>query len=425
VIAQSGGAKVARSFGIGLAIQALLSGANFLVGLILIRGTTETQYGYYVLTTNTLLLFTSLQTAFIQPYIVTSLTRMDLEARRGMIGSLVRIARRWIPLVCAVGLGVTAAIWAAGELDQEQALIVAVGVLAAGAAMNREFLRVSLFAYRRPMEVLRGDLTYVGLLIVGAVAATYTTQAAPVAIASLALAAILGRLVLSHGLWRHEPWNPHFQDNTLRKMATLGAWAILGSGIHWLLIQGYGYLVAGLLNIRYVAAIAATRLMLVPVFVLSGGVSMLLFPITSRWVHDMGTTTAARRLAMLVVALALVAVAYMAAMWVMRDWIFTTILKKQFEQRDVLLLLWSAVFLVTLCRDQIATLPAAREKFRDMTLMTCASAAIWLVSSYWAIQHFGAPGAVLGILIGETINMLGLVVLIFREIRLSVVASAP
>jgi hypothetical protein len=418
------GARVMRTFGIGLTIQALLSGANFAVGLILIRRTNDLQYSYYVLATNALLLLTSLQASFIQPYIVMSITRMGLDGRREMVGGLIRTSGRWVPALCAAAITLTAGAWGLGWLGMEQACVVGLSLLAASGALRREFFRLTLFAYRRPLEVLRADLTYVALLIGGAFVATLTAWPAPSAIATLTLAALVGRVILSQGLWRYEPWNPRSEENALRKMVVHGGWAITGAGIHWLLIQGYSYLVASVLDIRYVAAIAATRLTLMPVFVLSGGVSMLLFPITSRWVHDLGATTAARRLTLLVTVLAFVAICYMASMWFLRDWIFQVILKKQFEQRDLLLLLWSAVFLVTLCRDQLATLPAACEKFRDMTLLTGASAAVWLVSSYWAMQQFGPAGAVAGILIGESVNMAGLIVMILRETRQPGVASA-
>jgi len=134
------------------------------------------------------------------------------------------------------------------------------------------------------------------VLISGAFIATLTARAATVAMIGVGLANLMGFLLLRRGLWRYEPWNTQTTEHIMGKIAAAGAWAIVGSGIHWLLIQGYSYLVAGVLNISDVASIAATRLTLMPVFVLSGGVSMLLFPMTSRWVHDLGTRAASRRL---------------------------------------------------------------------------------------------------------------------------------
>jgi O-antigen/teichoic acid export membrane protein len=416
--------RAIRAFGTGLLMQALLSGANFTVGLILIRRTSDLQYSFYVLATNTLLLLTALQTSFIQPYIVSSLTAMEARARHDLVGALIRTNRQWVPLVCGVAIVIIAGLWAAQMIPAPLALLIVACLAAGGMALTREFFRVMLFAYRFPAEVLRADLCFVAVLILGALIATLTEHAAAVAITGVALAQLTGYLLLRKALWAREPWNTHTTERVLSKIAAAGAWAIVGSGIHWLLIQGYSYLVAGVLEVRDIAAIAATRLTLMPVFVLSGGVSMLLFPMTSRWVRDVGARGATKRLLLLVAGLGSAALLYMAAMWILRDWIFTVILKKSFPHRDPLLLLWSAVFLVTLCRDQLATLPAAHARFRDMTLMTGFSAIIWLLSSYEAMVHYGPPGAVLGILIGEVINMAGILFMIFRETRQHYVAPA-
>ena len=411
------GARAVRTLGAGLIIQALLSGANFAVGLILIRRTSDLQYSLYILATNSLLLLTALQTSFIQPYIVRNLATLDVSGRHDLVGALIRTNRLWVPGLCGIALVSTVVLWAAQILTNDIALLVAACLIAGGVALSREFFRVTLFAYRRPSDVLRADLAFVAVLVGGAFAATLTQTPAMVAVIGIALAQLSGLVILQKSLWRYEPWNTGTTEHVMGKIAAAGAWAILGSGIHWLLIQGYSYLVAGVLSVKDIAAIAATRLTLMPVFVLSGGVSMLLFPITTRWVHESGSRVATRRLLGLVAGLGAAAVLYMLTMWVLRDWIFTVILKKSFPDRDTLLLLWSAVFLVTLCRDQLATLPAAHDRFRDMTLMTGFSAILWLLSSYAGMLRYGPPGAVLGILIGELVNIAGILFMIFRETR--------
>jgi len=411
------GARAIRTLGTGLIIQALLSGANFAVGLILIRRTSDLQYSYYILATNALLLVTALQTSFIQPYIVSNLTSLAAVARHELVGALIRTNRYWVTLICGAAIGVTAALWAGHRLGTELALLVAVCLTVAGMALTREFFRITLFAYRLPAAVLVADLLFVTVLVSGAFLATLTEHAALLAVAAAGVAQLAGLLIVRRALWAHEHWNTQTTEQVLGKIAAAGTWAIIGSGIHWLLIQGYSYLVAGVLDVRDIAAIAATRLTLMPVFVLSGGVSMLLFPMTSRWVRGVGARVATQRLLWLAAGLAAVALLYMSVMWVLRDWIFAVILKKSFPHRDALLLLWSAVFLVTLCRDQLATLPAAHARFRDMTLMTGCSAIIWLLSSYTAMLHYGPPGAVLGILIGESVNMVGILLMILRETR--------
>ena len=411
------GLNLVRTLGMGLTIQTLLSSANFAVGLILIRRTSDLQYSYYILATNALLLVTALQSSFIQPYIVRNIALLDSAGRFELVGALVRANSRWVPILCGMGVLVTAGAWALQRITVEETLLVLIALLAAAMSLSREFFRITLFAHRQPAAVLQADVLYVVVLIAGVYLATLTPQPALAAVACVATAALLGFALLRRELWKFEPWNPRSGEMVLQKIAAAGSWAVLGSGIHWLLIQGYSYLVAGVLGVSDIAALAATRLSLMPVFVLSGGVSMLLFPLTTRWVHDMGTRVAARRLMLLAGVLGAVALLYMVSMWVLRDWIFDVVLKKHFAHRDSLIVLWSAVFLVTLCRDQLATLPAARARFRDMTLMTGVSAVAWLVSSYLAMLKYGPPGAVIGILIGELVNMAGILVMIFKDTR--------
>ena len=49
--------------------------------------------------------------------------------------------------------------------------------------------------------------------------------------------------------------------------------------------------------------------------------------------------------------------------------------------------------------------------------MTGFSAVAWLVASYAAMSRYGPPGAVMGILVGETVNMAGILFMIVRETR--------
>ena len=86
-------------------------------------------------------------------------------------------------------------------------------------------------------------------------------------------------------------------------------------------------------------------------------------------------------------------------------------------QRDSLLLLWSAVFTVMLIRDQMTNLLLAREQYRAMTILTAMSAVPSLIVSYFAMLRFGVSGAVAGVLIGESCNVIGIIVLIFIETK--------
>ena len=70
--------------------QALLSAASFAVGLMLIRRTSDLQYGHYILAASAIALLVSLQNAFCGPVLAARLGRLDLAGRARLVGALLR-----------------------------------------------------------------------------------------------------------------------------------------------------------------------------------------------------------------------------------------------------------------------------------------------------------------------------------------------
>jgi O-antigen/teichoic acid export membrane protein len=319
---------------------------------------------------------------------------------------------------------VVAVLYLVRQLDAARALFIMGIALAGVATLMREYHRMVLFAYRKPQSVLRADIGYVALLLAGVLLATWTPAPALVAVLTTAAAASASTFLLSRSMWELAPWNPAGAPRILRDFVPLGAWSLSGAAAHWALSQGYSFVVAGVLGVQSVAAIAATRLPLMPLNLLSAGLSTQLFPITADWVHHLGVRAALRRLSLVSIALVAVACAYFAFIWVLRDWIFVDLLHKEFAQRDALLLLWFAAFALMLVRDQLVKLLAARERFPSLALITMGSTVLSLACGYGAILRFGESGAVAGVLLGEVANIAGIVVLTVRELRTATPAPA-
>jgi O-antigen/teichoic acid export membrane protein len=395
--------------------QALLSAASFAVGLILIRNTTDVQYGYYILASSAILLLVSLQNAFFKPPLAIRLTRLDRLGRSDLVGGLYREQRRILPAAGGIGLIITLALWYAHVLDAVTGPLVLATIAAATAILHREYFRIVLLAHRRPHDVLRTDVFYVVLMVAGVLIAILTPVPAVTAVFTLSLAAVASGVLMSRALYRYEPWNIQGTQGILGEIAPLAAWSTAGAAIHWTFSQGYMYLVAGTLDVAAVAAIAAVRLLMMPVNLLSTGIGSLMLPLASGWLHQHGARLLLRRLGMFALGLAAATLCYIAILWWLRDWIFAVVLKKQFVQRDALLILWSAIFLVIVIRDQLIYLLAAQGRFRVMTLLTLASAVISLTASYWGMLRFGVTGALAGMLVGELINTIGVGILSFRH----------
>jgi O-antigen/teichoic acid export membrane protein len=291
------------------------------------------------------------------------------------------------------------------------------GAATVAASLFREFFRLILFAYRRSADVLQADFFYVVMLICGVVAATFTAFPDITAVGTLGLSALVGGVLQARALRRFEPWNPNSREGTLRDVASLGGWATTGAALHWAFSQGYSYITAATLNVAAVAAIFSTRLLFMPLNLVSTGIGTLMLPTVTGWLKEHGPARALRRLLVIASGMAAAAVCYIGIIWSLRDWIFANIIKKDFAQRDMLLVLWSIVFVVMLFRDQLLQLPMSCGRYRPLAGITLASTLVALIVCHAALRTMGESGAPLGVLAGEICNLTGIIVLSIHEIR--------
>lgn len=396
--------------------QALLSGSSFAVGLLLIRQQNDAQYGYYVLITVALLLLASLQNAYFGPDLAIRLHRERRDVGRDLTGGVYRVQRVIVAWASGLAALFTAVLWLTGVLDGQSTGLILAAIAAAAAVVFREYFRLVLMIYQQPLRVLVCDVVHVTIFVGGAFISTLTAAPALGTVIALALAATTSGIMLAVTLWRHEPWNIDGAPTVLRDFFPVGMWSMSGSAIHWGFSQGYTYIVAAMLDVQTLAAIAATRLLLMPVNLLSSGIMQTMVPTASRWLNEHGVRQVYRRLMLFCAGFALILVCYLSATWILRDWIFTHVLKKQFADRDALLALWGAIFLCTTIRDQTATLLIVRGRQRQMSTVTLVCAVTALTTSFLAIRVIGATGALAGLLLGELISFVGICFLAYQEL---------
>lgn len=406
-------------FGSAVASQVVLSAASFVVGILMVRRTSEAEYGAYVLIIGAVILATSLQYAFIGPAMVNRMAHLDPRRCGELTGGLFREQRFVVGLLglgMVLGIGV---LWLLQRIEAPTALMLLAATLAVAGTLYREYFRMVLHAYRRAFAVLRMDLLYVAVLVAGALVATKTGLPAAAVAVVLAAAAVVAAFMLFASLRGVAEWDSGGMPGILWHIAPLATWSTAGAAIHWTVSQGYAVLAAATLDLTAVAAIAATRMLAMPVSLLSAGIGSLMLPLTARWLADNGALPTLRRLVGIGIGLALASVAYFGLLWLGRDWVFGTVLQKDFAQSDTLLLLWAASFVVLAFNQQLLWLLVARSRFRALTVLALVSALVALSCSYLAMLHMGGAGAPLGILIGELISTAGIAALCWRELGLA------
>lgn len=406
---------VLRMFSSAVGSQVVLSAASFMVGILLIRLTSDADYGYFVLLMSAIILAVSLQHAYVAPAMINRMVHLDRDTCGELTGGLYREQRNVLVAVAVISMGITLVLWAVAVLDTRVALMVLASIVAILMALRREYFRMVLHAYRRAFAVLRLDVIYVIALVIGILLATLTSFPPFFAALGVAAAALFAGHLLSRSLRQREAWDPEGAPGILFEIAPLATWSTAGAAMHWTVSQGYAVLAAVTLDMSAVAAIAATRMLAMPVSLLSAGIGSLMLPITARWLIDMSTPRVFRRLVLIAAGLAVVSAGYFGVLWLMRDWVFDTVLAKDFAQRDVLLLLWAGTFVVLAVNQQLLWLLIARSRFRALTMMTLMSAIFATVCSYLAMLQFGSIGAPMGILLGELAYTVGVVMLCISE----------
>lgn len=413
---QRPGAALIKLFGSSIIDQAMISAANFIVGLVLIRYTHDAQYGYYVLAFNAMMLATTLQGTFIGTPFVIRLPTLSEQERRDWVGSLLRDQFRWGALGSVVTLIGVAIAWWLGELDRNTVPVFIASMALILCQLYREYFRSILLMVQRTMQVLVSDALYVVCLMLGAILATRFPHAAMVALLTGAASALIGAAQLRRQLGA-EGMNRRAAPGTLALIARTGAWAAAGGVIYWAFTQGYSFVAAATLNIAGVAALAASRLLLMPINLLSSGVQKQLVPIASNWLHDYGMRRTFRHILMFSALLAGATLVYGVVIWLLRDWIFDDIMRKTFAYRNTLLLGWIAIFLVMVIRDPLTQLMVLRQRFRVLMYISLACAAVALTTSYVGMLYLDTRGALVGILVGEVLNVIAVLWLIRDEIR--------
>jgi O-antigen/teichoic acid export membrane protein len=407
--------RLLRLFSTAVIDQVMLSGTNLLVGVILIRFTDDFDYGVYVLVQSALLLLASAQGAWIAQPLSVMAARKSPQERRAVIsavtGSLGRIVGRVVPAVLVLPV----AAYLTGLISGLMAWVLAFGVIAGWGALRRDYLRNILLIYSKPDELLRADTLYVGVLAAGVLWASFgTTHAIVWVTLALAAAAWAGTAGAHRAIGKDPGWVAGDVAAAWREVHSFGLWSLLGGVIYWLFGQSYSYILASRLDLKAVTDVNASRLLLMPAFVLSIGIQGLLSPTAARWNTELGFRPLVRRLLGIALLMGCADLLYFAVVWFQRDWLIGDVLHKNIGNRDHLLLLWAAVALIGLARDVLQCSLVALGRFRSMASQVGISAVVALTLMWFGTAWWGSEAVLIGQIAGELVN-LGGIILLLRE----------
>ena len=411
--------RLVRYFGTGVLDQVMLSGASFIAGFVMIRYTSDLDYGQYVLAQSAVLLIMSAQGAWLTGPLTAIAPKKSPETKRMMIGAVRASQARFLRRVAIGLLAATAAGNAVGLWGAQAAVVAGATIFAGWATLRREYLRSVLVIYSKPEWVLRADLAYVVVLISGISLAAYLNHWAGVcAIVALVFATGAGATA-AHRIFAADPgWGSGDATPFWREMRPLAVWATVGAVIYWLFAQSYNYILAERLDLTAVTNVNAARLVLMPVFVFTMGINNLLMPVAANWLAQFGTRqhatpapdysrSASRRL--------ISQTSDSPGLFVTGS--LAIFLHKSIGDRDRLLLLWACIASIFLLREVLQAALFALRQVRSMAWLMGLSAIVSLSLMWAGINWWGAAAVLIGQVAGECVNLAGLTLLLWGRIK--------
>ena len=413
-------------FGSAVIDQVVLSATSFAVAFLLIRFSTDTDYAMYVLVQSTLLLVGSAHGAWLMGPLAVLAPRLPTEERRLTIGAVKLTHRRWLKGAALSLFALPLAGYLVGLLTGLIAAIVTIGIVAAWMALRRDFLRSVLLIYSRPHTLLRADGVYALALLSGIGAAVMIGKGVIViAVCALVVAAWAGAADAHRSLATDPGWRSGEDASIWPEIRALGFWSALGSTIYWFLGQSYSYVLAAGIGLKAVANVNASRVLMMPMFVLTIGVASLLGPSAATWYGEMGLRRLVRRLLVFLLVVGTLEATYFTIVWFARDWLVTDVLHKSIADRDQLFILWAAVAFIALVRDFLQCALTATGHFRSLAWQVGVSAALAMLIMWFGIPKWGAAAALIGQIVGELVNLAGILYLLVKSIRSPLTVPIP
>jgi len=417
------GSRLLKLFSTAVIDQVVLSGANFAVGLILIRMTGDADYGLFVLVQSGILLLVTAQGAWLSGPLSVLAPRRGEAGRVRMISTVERGQRRWVWRLLAVSLLVPLLLYGLGRQSWLHVTVIALGLFAGAAALQREFLRSTLLIHGQPQAMLRVDLVYVAVFLAGAAAAAFAPGRGVLwAVGGMFVAALACGRLGAQAVARSAGWSADNEPGVWAEMRPLATWSLIGATIHWCFFQGYNYILAGRLDLEAVADVNAARLLLMPIFVMTIGIKGLLTPSVSAWLSEHGVDWLLRQLLLFVGGVVLLGLIYFGVLWLLRNWLVVNVLHNDIVHQDLLIGLWGAAALLNLSRDLLQTALLALQRFKALAALTAVCAALSLSILMLGLSRWGAAAAVIGITVGEALSVIGVCMMLWGERRRAAVA---
>ena len=405
--------------GLAIADYGMISGSNFLLGVLLARWLSPEHYGAYALAFSIYVLVAFLyQALLLEPLSVFSGTAYR-ENLRGYLLTATRL--HWgISFVVCFLLGATGvAAWAWWHST-------ALAVAFAGLTIATPFILIHAMARRSfylrmsPAPAAFASLFYC-ILVTGGVFLAYTTGwlTAFTAYLLMGLAALVSGLIMLFQLNAKLPaatGRPHLREVSAKHWE-YGKWALGTCVVGWIPNYVYIPLVSSFSGIAAGGELRALMNFSAPLLQTFAALSMLFLPYAARSQDKnagrKGITTLTWRLTLLFVA---GGAAYWAMLIPLRIRLFHLVYAGKYIESSSLIPLFAIETMMWSAALGPAILLRAMESPRSLFFANAAASVVALIMGVPATRYFGLPGVAWSMIVANLVYMIAAFVLLYQKL---------
>ena len=384
--------------GIASMDQGMLSAANFLIAIILIKTVAKVDYGYYSIAFSISLFLISVQNAIVNtPLAVLLVTKKGGEKKAYAASLCYGQFLALLPAVC-LGLAVIIILRSWG-LDSTQASVATALCIGAVGLLFREFLRAYYFAEEVPLQVLKMDALYVALLLcLIALSYLFLTISVAVILILMGVSGLLSALVFSRNRdweYRQESIREGYRENW-----KLGKWALLGVFVTHVQNYSYLYLLGALLGSVAVAEVSAARLLLMPLMFVQEGWGKIAVPHGSKLREQNRIERFFKEQILVSLIVTLGTAAYLVLVLTFRRTIVGSLLSGKYENSLDYVLFWGAIFIIRFITQNASYGLQVTKNFPTISKMNFVTMLVTVGSAYLLIGTHGIEGGLAALIVG-------------------------
>jgi len=393
---------------------AILSALNFSLGILLINFSSKHEYGVYTLLFTGLMLAVGFQNAFITTQLTVKGAKKNTIDKKKFAESLFGL-QIVMSAVLIVSMLLVVSVYSGlfGGTINFPVIIVFLVITVLG-TYGREYLRSHQYLYYNARGVFIIDLTFVLMVSIFMLAYHYFSGhiTALLVLAVIGSASIVVTILFSLKLHIRPSFTANNLKSSFYEVLPNGRWAIGGICLSWMQGNTYAYLVSIMLNPSVTAELAAGRLLLMPINLLSEAMYRIFKP---KWasIVDKEFKAVYSSVLKVTVFILVTLLIYFLSLWYFWDVVISKLFNEEYLNIFNIVLLWCGVFLVQTVRSQYSQLLQVLEEFEYLTKLNIPAAFVAIISSALLTLVLGASGALVGVILGELL----LVVLLNKRIK--------